>query len=289
MSVLKKLFGLSVAAAGVGLLVLSGCSNAPTPPTAQAPPEAKAPGAPAAPHDGEHAHKGGRFGGIIVPIGSDSYHAEAVFEKGGTLKLYTLGADESKVLEVEAQTLSAFAKEDGGTEAEPFELKAHPQPGDQAGKTSLFAGALPKGVVGKRVEVTVVNLRIGTERFRVGFKSVTETAHAGGTQMPAKLGTEEERQVFLAPGGKYTAADIRANGNTVPSEKYRGIRAAHDDNPKAGEKICPISKTKANPRFTWVVGGKTYEFCCVPCVEEFVVTAKERPAEVLEPEAYVKR
>ena len=42
----------------------------------------------------EHPHKPGLHGGIIVPIGRDSYHAEAVFETGGTLRLYTLGQDE---------------------------------------------------------------------------------------------------------------------------------------------------------------------------------------------------
>jgi YHS domain-containing protein len=37
------------------------------------------------------------------------------------------------------------------------------------------------------------------------------------------------------------------------------------------------------------VGGKTYEFCCPPCVEEFVKLAKEQPEEVKEPADYVKR
>lgn len=279
--------GLLAVTAGTAVLMLAGCSDGGKTASNQSPPAAAAPAASTKTGDGEHAHKAGQFGGIIVPIGSDSYHAEAVFQKGGTLKLYTLGADESKVLEVEAQTLSGFAKEDGATEAEPFELKAQPQPGDQPGKTSLFVGTLPKGLVGKKVEVTVVNLRIGSERFRVGFKSSSEVSH-GGPAMPQKLGTEEEQKVFLTPGGKYTAADIRTNGDTVPSAKYRGIRAAHDDNPKRGDKVCPITNTKANPKFIWVVGGKSYEFCCVPCIEEFVVMAKEKPDELKDPSAYVK-
>src|SRR5262245_6972704 len=54
----------------------------------------------------EHAHKPSAHGGIVVSIGRDSYHAEAVFEKGGTLRLYMLGQDETKVLEVESQTLT---------------------------------------------------------------------------------------------------------------------------------------------------------------------------------------
>ena len=45
--------------------------------------------------------------------------------------------------------------------------------------------------------------------------------------------------------------------------------------------------TKANPKFSWVVGGKTYEFCCPPCVDEFVAQAKAG-GEIGEPEDYVK-
>lgn len=107
-------------------------------------------------------------------------------------------------------------------------------------------------------------------------------------EMPDKLGTEEEKKVFLTPGGLYTEADIAANGRAIPVVKYRGIKAAHDTKAKPGENICPISETKANPKFTWVIGGKTYEFCCVPCIEEFVGTAKEKPGEIKPPEAYRK-
>ncbi len=39
----------------------------------------------------EHAHKQGAHDGIIIEIGRDNYHAEAVFEKGGIVKLFTLG------------------------------------------------------------------------------------------------------------------------------------------------------------------------------------------------------
>ena len=45
-------------------------------------------------NDEEHGHKAGVHGGIMVSLGRDSYHAEAVFEKGGLLRLYTLGKDE---------------------------------------------------------------------------------------------------------------------------------------------------------------------------------------------------
>jgi len=60
-------------------------------------------------------------------------------------------------------------------------------------------------------------------------------------------------------------------------------------NPKQGDRICPITETKANPKFTWVVDGKSYEFCCPPCVDEFVKTAKASTDPLPEPETYVKK
>lgn len=107
-------------------------------------------------------------------------------------------------------------------------------------------------------------------------------------EMPEKLGTEEQKKVFLTPGGLYTEADIEANGRAIADIKYRGIKSEHSTMAKKGEKICPISETKANPKFAWVIGGKTYEFCCVPCIEEFVGKAKTTPAEIKPPEAYRK-
>ncbi len=47
--------------------------------------------------------------------------------------------------------------------------------------------------------------------------------------------------------------------------------------------------TKANPKFAWIIGGKTYEFCCPPCVDEFVALAKSNPELINPPEFYVKR
>ena len=289
MLMLRKLLvlaGVGTAAAAAAFLV--GCNQ--TEPAASPPAvtqNQKAPAAGKAGPDEAHGHKPGAHGGILVSLGQDSYHAEAVFEKGGGVRLYMLGKDEARIQEVDAQELTAYVKPRGSTEAETVKFAPEPQAGDQKGKTSLFVARLPKGLEGKVVDVTINNINVSGERFRIAFSN--ESVAHEGAEMPAKLGTEEERKVFLTPGGKYTDADIKANGNTVPSEKYKGIRASHDDNPKPGDKICPISKTKANPTFTWVVGGKTYEFCCIPCIEEFVVLAKEKPGEVKDPKEYVKQ
>jgi len=266
----------------IGLTVIVGCSTNTPPASTSSPTTAPKP----ASTEGEHGHNPSAHGGTLVSIGKDNYHAEAVFEQGGKLRLYMLGADETKVIEIESQTLSAFVKASGAAESLPFELKANPQPGDAAGKTSQFLGEFPIAVVGKRVEVTIPSLRIGSERFRVAFSS--GEAHADAA-MPAKLGTDEERKLFLTSGGIYSDADIKANGTTIPSVKFKGIRAEHNNDPKPGVKICPITDTVANPKFSWVIGGKSYEFCCTPCIEEFVALSKEKPGEIKDPKEYVKK
>lgn len=234
----------------------------------------------------DHGHAPAAHGGTIVSIGRDSYHVEAVFEKGGELRLYTLGEDESRVIDVEQQTLRGFAKAEGEVDAHPFPLQSEPVEGDAEGRTSQFVGRLPEELQGRSLAVTVPNLVISGERFRLGFRSATDTEDEG---MPSKVEDEEEVALYLTPGGKYTAEDIEANGNLTASEKFRGIRASHDMNPDAGEKICPVTMTKANPQFTWIVDGKAYEFCCPPCVDEFVMLAKTSPDEIGPPEDYVKQ
>jgi hypothetical protein len=235
---------------------------------------------------GDHAHKPGTHGGLIVEIGRDNYHAEGVFEKGGKVRLYLLGNDEAKVQEVELQTLTAYAKAEAGTESSEFLLQPDRRDDDSAGKTSRFAGTLPKELQGKAVEVTVPSIRVAGERFRFSFSSAAE-AHVEGS--PAGVEDEVGRKLYLTPGGAYTADDIKANGNVTAQQKYKDFKATHDNKPAAGEKICPVTLTKANPECTWVVGGKTYQFCCPPCIDEFVSTARENPALIREPQDYVKK
>jgi YHS domain-containing protein len=275
----------------ITVVYLAGCSTdtpsggAPTATAANTggPPATPAP-APA--NEGEHAHRPGAHGGDVVEIGRDNYHAEPVFEAGGTLRLYMLGQNDARVLEVEDQTLTAYVKPEGGTEAVSFSLQSDRQDGDAPGKTSRFVGAVPKALAGKTLEVTVPSIRIAGERFRFSFTSAA-AAHDEG--VPAKLAGDAERALYLTPGGLYTEADIKANGGVTASEKFQGTKAAHDLKPRPGDPICPITLTKANAKVTWVVGGKTYEFCCPPCVDEFVTMAKEHPEQVKEPGDYVKK
>lgn len=128
------------------------------------------------------------------------------------------------------------------------------------------------------------NAKIGHTHGDKGHKQKDHDGH--GSKEPEQRAGDEERKVLFTPGGKYTQADIDANGDQQAWEKLKGLMARHDAKPKPGDKTCPISETKANPRFTWIVGGKTYEFCCSPCVVEFVSRAKEHPEAIKEPESY---
>jgi hypothetical protein len=118
----------------------------------------------------------------------------------------------------------------------------------------------------------------------VRYATFDATRHA----MPAAMANDEERRLFQSPGGKYTLADIAANGNQLPSEKYRGFRAVHDYQPRPGDRLCPVTRTKANSACTWIVDGQTYEFCCPPCIAEFVDVAKRNPGKLLPANAYVE-
>lgn len=104
----------------------------------------------------------------------------------------------------------------------------------------------------------------------------------------AKPMSASDKALFLIPGGLYTADDIKANGSTSAYLKYASVVPEHDAKVKSGDAVCPISETKPNRQLTWVIGGKTYTFCCPPCIAEFVKKAKTDPASIKAPEAYVK-
>lgn len=235
--------------------------------------------------DHEHDHPPGAHGGTIVPLGADSYHAEALLEGDGTLRLFMLGKDESRVQEVDVQSIKGFAKQEGFAEAKNLEFKPEPQEGDSSGKTSQFTAKIPTELIGKPIRITIPNLAIAGERFRVSFELHADHAHQ---EMGQAVEPSEEQALYLTPGGKYTAADIEANGKTIPSIKFKGIRSNHDDKPVPGDKICPISKTKANDQFAWVIDGKSYTFCCPPCIDEFLRSAKEQPDSLPSPESLIK-
>lgn len=233
----------------------------------------------------DHEHPPGPHGGTMVAVGREShFHVEAVFERVGQVRIYTYGEDESQVNPVDAQPVSATVRKPSDPTEFGILLSPEPQPGDPPGKASRFVGQLPQELDGGRVELVVPAMNFGGERHWFVVKSEGEW-HCD--PMPEKVSAEEERRLYLTPGGKYTEADIKANGGVRASEKFKGLKAEHDAKPKPGDRICPVSRSKANPKFAWVIGGKEYLFCCPPCVDEFVRKAKEMPEEVKPPDSYV--
>jgi hypothetical protein len=246
----------------------------------------QAPSHAAAPHD--HAS---HAGGSVQVVGN--HHVEAVVEQGGRVCLYVLAENELELAPIAAEDLVAQVQPEGVAESARVTLHAKPQPGEPAGKASQFAGQVPPSMAGRPLRI-VVNVPVDGKHYRVRFeprgREAAHEEHAEPTAMPAGLGsTEAERDLYLKPHGGYTAADIRANGPLLPSQKFKGIRAEHDMHPKPGDRLCPITNTRANPKFAWIVGGRSYEFCCPPCIDEFVQRAREKPETIRAPEAYVKR
>lgn len=107
------------------------------------------------------------------------------------------------------------------------------------------------------------------------------------SEMPEKVVDSAEEELYLTASGSYTTADIVANGNQTASQRYKWFRAKHDFNPKSGDKICPITRTKANPACSWIIGGNEYYFCCPPCIDEFLMTAKSDASKIEPPSFYI--
>jgi len=107
------------------------------------------------------------------------------------------------------------------------------------------------------------------------------------SSMPEKVVAAAEEELYLQPAGLYTVSDIQTNGNQTASEMFKGFIARHDFSPKQGDRLCPITRTKANAACSWVIGGARYYFCCPPCIDEFLLMAKNDPDSIKPPEYYV--
>ncbi len=259
----------------LGLAIITGCNKKEAGHT-----KGESPAPPANKSD-DHDHVTGPHDGPLAEWGGGEYHAEfTVNHEAQEATVYILGADAKKPVAIAAATIRLSIN----NPRFQVELKAAPQDGDPAGKSSRFVGKHEHFGKEQMFEGTISGTMNG-KPYAGEFK---EKEHAGGHGKSAAPDPREVA-VFLKPGGAYTEADIAANGRVVPSVKYKGFKASHDIKPKAGDRLCPVTLTKSNDKLTWVVGGKTYEFCCPPCLEEFVQLAKDSPGELKNPEDYVKK
>jgi YHS domain-containing protein len=179
-----------------------------------------------------------------------------------------------------------------GEDSIHLSLTPKPMPGEPSQESSRFVGAFerrPDQQVG-----LALNIKIDKENYRVQWRPEelvpgAWTSEGGDVAMPKALGSQESQSLFLTPGGLYTEADIAANGKTTATQKYGSQMSTHNAKPQKGDTLCPISETVANPKFVWIIGGKTYTFCCPPCIEEFLKRAKEEPQKIQSPDFYIKK
>jgi hypothetical protein len=98
----------------------------------------------------------------------------------------------------------------------------------------------------------------------------------------------KETALYLQPGGIYSPADVLANGNTTPDEKFKGKRWIHHAL-KPGDRICPVTDKKANAECAWIVQGQRYEFCCPPCLDTFMGWAHYEESKIKDADTYVNQ
>ncbi len=220
---------------------------------------------------------------MVVAIDKENrFHAEAAFDPGGRVRLYTFGRELTEVRPVAARTVCAAVRGHDGADEYAVMLRPEPQDTDPPGTASRFVGRLPPAMWRDHLRLVVWSLLIDGDRFLFEIDASGLPPDPTLTERAAAV----EAALYSNPGGKYREEDIRANGAAAASRKYRGERPAHNDKPVAGERVCPVTRSRGDPRFVWLIGGREYRFCCPPCIDEFVATAKERPDEVREPDFY---
>ncbi|MSR55376.1 MAG: hypothetical protein EXS09_19140 [Gemmataceae bacterium] len=153
---------------------------------------------------------------------------------------------------------------------------------------SQKSGNLGIAFVGMSERFAMSGAYVGTISGKIDGKPYSgEFSHKAHDEMPSAVGSDREQALYRTPGGIYTSKDIQANGDTVPSTKFKGKSWLHDDDLKVGDKICPVTKNKSETECAWIVDGKRYEFCCPPCLDKFVGWAKTQPEKVKNPKDYV--
>lgn len=236
------------------------------------------------PHN--HEHEKGPHGGTIVAINKEDphYHAEFVVKADGRIRLFLFGDKTNQVVEVRPQTLVAQVRE-GKKEGPTFSVVLRPAENMSRvpTTTSQFWGRLSPDAVGKRLSFAIKDLEIEGRPFAFLVEVVGHGDHHGDSTTAAEV----ERKLVLKPGGRYLQSDIDAAKGDSPSMKYKNVESAHTTLLAPGDPLCPVTRLRADSRLTWVVGGKTYQFCCPPCIVEFVALAKEHPDELVLPEDLV--
>src|SRR5581483_2233449 len=113
----------------------------------------------------DHEHPAGPHGGAVVAVGRENrFHAEAVFERGGRVRVYTYGEDETQAFPIDARPVPATVRRPSDPTEFGVLLSPEPQPGDPPGQASRFVGRLPQELDSGRVELVVPAMNFGGER-----------------------------------------------------------------------------------------------------------------------------
>ncbi len=210
-----------------------------------------------------------------------SYHVEAQVTKSGTVELFFYTGKAGQLMPIAKITGDVMEGKVivPGEDSLPVSLSTKPYPSDGEGNASRFAGTFDALRLSPGQQIALsLSLPFDGQTYRIqwtpGRLMMIDSGAAHSTApdaaMLAPVADAEGQKLFGTPGGLYTQADIIANSNTTTAAKFAGVMAKHNMKPGKGAKICPITNTAADARFVWIVGGKKYEFCCPPCVEEFM-------------------
>ena len=242
-------------------------------------------------HDdkGKHKHpEAGPRGGPLADW-DDKYHGELIVEHGSkTAFLYLLDehADESPDVEPGRFTKMKLTIT---SEKPPITVELT-HDAKRSGKEGIaFVGTHDFFAKEAEFEVNVSGLLDEKKKEPVPYNDTIK--YNPKKVAAAKKKSAGVRELYLKPGGIYTAADIQTNGTVPASEKYaakyKGKIWEHADDVKPGDKVCPVTKAKAESECAWVVQGQRYEFCCPPCVDKFVRWAHNEPEKVKDAKEYV--
>lgn len=234
-----------------------------------------------------HEHEIGPHGGIIVAINEDEphYHAEFVVETDGRIRLFLSGEKPEQIVHVKPHTVIARAKSAGDPEETTILLRPAEIMSAAPQNTSQFWGRMSPELMGKHLTLKIKDLEIEDRKFAF----VIKVPGAADPTSRSRVATDLERELALKPRAGYTQADVEAAGGTIPSTKYKDLKPGHSMRAMRGDRLCPVSKIKADLRISWNVKGRTYHFCCSPCIVDFVSLAKERPEEIVAPENLVSK
>lgn len=266
-------------------VTLSGCERyARQPPAAASGAAEDSPTDPPGDHSAGDRHRlaDGSEGGLITSVGANAFHIETILDQRASLSMYVLGTDAARLHPVPQQRATMYVKPQAGGPATAVLLESDPLEGDPAGMTTRLSAVLPEDLPATAWYIVVPGLEIAGQRYlvRVSMPRRPEAT------MPTPVADQRAAQLYLTPGGLYTEGDIAANGRQTAHQKYRAFQPQHDPHPAAGDRVCPITQTKASLQCGWIIGGQTYFFCCPPCIDEFLQLAKTDPDVILAADAY---